>query len=187
MARGLGHPVRVVCCYAADATYDPNKAGHGRHNNTLVLLDAIAPGWERHPIRQAETNAYFGVFRELFAEKAHFLNVEHDIELRLDVIAQLNECPEPWCVFPYEGPCQGELLYESLGCTRFRTEMFPDTIMTEVQETVDGLGARDWRRLDMHLSARLKWHGFSPCHHYPVVVHHHRYAHGCSCGKEHGA
>lgn len=126
------------------------------------------------------------------------LFVEHDIVLHDQVVRQLEECPNVWCVFPYwhEG-----WLDEALGCTRFRVEAQlavtpdeiqesswgscwecnPDAIMPTLDELRDisrwmgKLKEREvpgcWRHIDGKMNWAMRKHGYEPCVHLPVVEH----------------
>lgn len=130
-------------------------------------------------------DAYYAFLAEEWASGVGFLNVEQDIELHADVLPQLEACDEPYCVFPYSGPLPigppgDPLLYNSLGCTRFST----DLLLTH-PNLVAELPVRDWRRLDCHIWPALHAAGHAPHFHWPVVKHHHVYSNGCSCGEVH--
>lgn len=83
--------------------------------------------------------------------------VEHDVEARPEVLAQLLGCPLPWCVAPYNG-------HEALGCVRFRPfELGP----WPLEEPVP------WIQLDMALYRALRAAGASQHVHAIAPIHHH--------------
>ena len=160
----------------------------GVHPRTHDALTAYAPDaeWVRLTSR---VDAYYDLLAGAWADGQGFLLVEQDIEIHASVVPEARTCPEPWCTWPYPGPgFAGEtgdpLLYESLGCVRFSSELLaaePD-LMDEVGGVSEGMPPRDWRRLDVTIAPRLRWRGYAAHRHWPAVVHHHRYSHGCSCG-----
>jgi hypothetical protein len=123
--------------------------------------------------------------------------VEHDIVIHDDVVRQFEECPAPWCLFPY---WHSAWLEQSLGCTRFRKELATLVSPQEIQEECwascwecnpglvspgikDMRDLRGWREKNpsevlgcwRHLDGKIHWalthRGMKPCVHTPVVSH----------------
>ena len=142
---------------------------------------------------------YHQLLAELWKAGEGFLIVEQDVELNHDtVLSQMEECPEPWCVFPYPGPKPprgwsqespsdelGHLLYRSLGCTRFS-----GPLLTSMPRFMTELPHREWHRLDREINLRLSAKRFmgqklKPHVHWPYVLQHHVWDGECSCGEDH--
>lgn len=174
--------MRVVCPYTKlHLLTETSLAEHAAHAE-LVQLDATRP------------DAYWSAMAAWWADGESFTVVEHDIEIHGTVLADFTACPEVWCIFPYMGP-SAELLFMSLGCTRFRSVLItaePD-LLEAVGRRTDGLPQKDWRRMDTLMLGELRERGYSPHPHDPPVLHHHSYAFpvgsslpdGCACGMEH--
>jgi len=121
--------------------------------------------------------------------------VEQDIELHRTVLSQFRRCPEPWCVFPYNGPGYGgadggdPTLSGALGCVRFRATLMATHpgLMADVGNVDDapGLGRGDWRRLDVRVLGALRDQGYAAHLHFPAVFQHHVFHGLCACGTEH--
>ncbi len=137
--------------------------------------------------------AYADLFCSLWRDGDGFLLVEHDVEPTAAALRQAESCPCGWGVSPYPGPgadyASAPLLTRSLGFVRFSDELvralprLPEAV-DAVENAIPGHAARDWRRLDVRVSAALLSRNVAPCLHVPVP-HHHRYAYGCACGEEH--
>lgn len=158
------------------------------HPQAEAALDRFAPEAERFFLGRT-SDAYWRLLADLWATGEGFLIVEQDIELVEGVVEGLAACPQWWCLHPYPGggwATGGDpLLYQSLGCTRFSSDLLraePD-LMSEVGSVSEGLPAKDWRRLDVTIGPRLNWRGYQPHVHWPAVIHHHDYpVEGCACG-----
>src|SRR5678816_4496251 len=50
-------------------------------------------------------NDYYELVKSLWAEGKPFIINEHDVIAWPGAIAQLQECPEPWCTFAYRAGC----------------------------------------------------------------------------------
>ena len=132
---------------------------------------------------------YYLLLAELWAEKQSLLIIEQDIEIREGTIPSLEDCPEPWCLFPYPGPnpaigwSQGDahFLTKSLGCTRFSAQL-----MTEQPGLFDHLPS-PWDRLDLELYRKLTGLGYEPHIHKPPVLQHRVWGGVCSCEGVHEA
>lgn len=132
--------------------------------------------------------SYWRLLSALWREGTAFLVVEHDIEVNPEAIRQAAECDCDWGVSPYRGP-GGDLLYGSLGCTRFSARLLataPDAIeqVGGIDDAGPAIPLRDWRRIDSRLLGVLRQRGHEP-HVHAEVLHHHRYHYGCACGEEH--
>lgn len=159
--------MRVVCPYV-----EPKL-----HPLTLAALQKYAPDADLVDLGLA-WDAYYLFLAQLWDEGEGFLIVEEDIELHEDVLPQLEACSQPWCVFPFPG-AGGALLYGSLGCTRFSTEL-----IAAVPDLMSKLPVRDWKRLDSEILPSLIRHGYEQHIHEPPVPHHHYRPERrlCDCG-----
>ena len=127
--------------------------------------------------------AYHGWLCEMWAAGEGFLLVEHDTEIHATVLPELTACPEPWCLFPYNGPGAPEsdrLLQGALGCTRFST-----ALLQAQPGFMASIPTRNWQRMDCEILPRLRTLGYEPHIHMPPVLHHHIYDGLCACGGNH--
>lgn len=128
---------------------------------------------------------YWTLLDRMWSAGQSFVVIEHDIELRSDVLPGFAACDQPWCVHPYTGPGR-KLLTAALGCVRFTDALIeaePDLI-AHVGTVSQGLPAKDWRRLDVTVADVLQARGYIAHQHDPPVTHHHAYPFGCSCGDD---
>lgn len=126
-------------------------------------------------LNPADPTEYARLLRGLWAQRETFLIVEHDVVAHHTVVADLEECTQPWCGFVYDLP--GGVVDAALGCTRFREELLsgePD-LMTVVSAKSDDLPAGHWAHLDAHLRTELQARGYTLHRHTPPVVHLHPY------------
>jgi hypothetical protein len=117
--------------------------------------------------------AYYVALREIWARGETFALLEHDVVCRPGVIAELEECPEPWCTFGYSDICCPgcmEAWANMLGCTRFRKEL-----VDAVPDAMTAIPADnwDWHEMCNGLGANLRAAGFTHHWHFPAVEHHH--------------
>jgi hypothetical protein len=135
--------------------------------------------------------AYWGALRawwtKAFKTKTAVATFEHDVVLRPDVVEAFEDCPEPWCVFPYDDVCQNGTSWaprmedwrNQLGCTRFRAEL-----VAAVPDALDGVPIAnsgvpiaigwDWHSASDGLGNALRAKKYTHHWHYPAVEHHHR-------------
>lgn len=164
--------MRVICGFTA------------LHPRAAAALSAHAPQAEYFELGP-QADAYWQLLSTLWQEGQAFLNVEQDNEIHGEVVADLEKCEEPWCLYPYPGdaPRSGEgdrLLYGALGCTRFAA-----VLMERHPDLMTNLPVRNWQRLDCHILPALRALGYEQHIHNPPVIHHHVYAlGGCACGDE---
>jgi hypothetical protein len=117
------------------------------------------------------TDAYFAALYDIWAAGDTFALLEHDVVCRPDVIRELEECPEPWCLYGYADICHRECMdawRNALGCTRFRAELIqavPDAVASIPA------GWREWTNLCDRLGERLRAAGFTHHFHEPWVGH----------------
>ncbi len=121
---------------------------------------------------RSSTHAYFAALASWWADGDTFAVLEHDVLCRLDVIAELEACPELWCLYGYDPMCHPacqEAWRNQLGCTRFRAE-----ILAAVPDAVSGIPAdgRDWHGVCDGLGNNLRAAGFTHHWHGPAVEHH---------------
>ena len=162
------------------------------HPETEAALQRYAPTAERIAVNPNDDTDYARVLCAIWAAAEDTLIVEHDIEIHAKVVNAARRCPEQWCVWPYNGPGWEDpngdaLIYESLGCTRFRASLMraePD-LMTVAAAMSQGLAAGDWRRMDVSILPTLKARGYRPHRQSPPVLHHHVYNGRCACEQVH--
>lgn len=120
----------------------------------------------------ASHNAYFDFLQGVWRREETFCIVEQDVLPTLDDLKEIEDCQHPWCVCPYPGP--GVIFYESLGCTKFDTELMiriPDLF----DRVIRRLGTRHWYSgIDQGIAYVLKQSGIHP-HHHGLVTHLHLY------------
>lgn len=83
--------------------------------------------WEEVDV-SGDDDAYFRLFQRLWHEGEGWVNVEHDVLVRPDTLAELADCPHDWCAAPI--PYLSNRRY-GLGCVKFSDrllEEFPDAI-----------------------------------------------------------
>lgn len=108
--------------------------------------------------------AYWRMLADYWTPIDDLVIVEHDVELRPDIITGFRYCPKPWCLHWYHDPGyeQGfchqaciEAWSNALGCTRFRKELIaatPDAVTSIPDEwntlpQYPNVHRRDWRNL----------------------------------------
>ena len=112
--------------------------------------------------------AYYNLLTDLWA-KDGFTIVEHDIVVWPGAIQQLQDCPEPWCVFPYYSSVGW--IIDGLGCTKFSRELVqghPDVLKPPFP--VCCAHTKYWCGLDRLLAHSLVSQGIQPHVHSPAVV-----------------
>jgi hypothetical protein len=147
--------MRVVCAYTSVCA------------ETRAALQRFSPA----PVEYVDVGgggaAYFELLAGLWAANQSFTLIEHDIVVHEFVFPVFEDCPEPWCSFPY---ALGVGVVPALGCTRFRRELLLETVdlFARVARHSDAVPARDWRRLDSRVWVEL---GRDPHVHRPPVGH----------------
>ena len=116
--------------------------------------------------------AYYAALLDIWAAGETFAVLEHDVVCRPDVIAGLDACPEPWCLYGYADMCHPECQEawrNQLGCTRFRAELIravPDAVASIPRDMWD------WHNVCDGLGENLRAAGFTHHWHSPPVEHH---------------
>ena len=119
--------------------------------------------------------AYYGALRWMWERRETFAVLEHDVVCRPDIVRELEECPEPWCLCWYADVCHFECREgwrNQLGCTRFRKELIdavPDALSSVSEDRWI------WNNVCDALGENLRAAGFS--HHWHGSVEHHRETH----------
>jgi len=156
--------VRVVVPYVGAA-----------HPLTEESVITFSPEAEFYGV--AVDDGYWFLLDEFWRAGEDFAVIEHDIEIRADVLPAFEACRSPWCTFGYPtyddfqgNPSRATL---SLGCVRFRSEL-----MRLGPDLFDTFNSRHWSRLDVEIAVRLHLPPFRAqrCLHEPDVAHHHVYA-----------
>ena len=103
--------------------------------------------------------------------------IEQDIILHEDVIPQFENCPEPWCLFPFRYTPGEDFLAEGTGCNRYRLR-FQQEVLPEAAEAVDGCCPRCegknpgcWAHIDGRLLEAGRKAGFEIHVHWPSAGH----------------
>ncbi len=117
--------------------------------------------------------AYWELLCSVWADGETFCVIEHDVVCRPDVIEEFEECPEPWCVFPYDDFCHRECQEawrNMLGCTRFDA-----SLIAAVPQALEDIEERrrPWLNLCDGIGNNLRAAGFTHHWHEPAVHHHH--------------
>ena len=115
--------------------------------------------------------AYWEMFRTLWAARETFVVVEHDIVTTTDHIDDLLLCPSEWCASGYDFENLG--MIHGLGCAKFEA-----SLMERLPDAFDVIGTwqtsehppRHWCSLDSWVQAYLGQQRVR-CHHHGVVRH----------------
>ena len=124
--------------------------------------------------------AYFDLLAELWEAAEDFCIVEHDIQVSGDTIDEFERCPQLWCCAPY--PYQGDQLYQGLGCMRFRRELMlaePDLLRVVGERSWADHPLKHWCIMDAGIQRSLWPLGHQPHPHSPVGHEHTTPSHGC--------
>lgn len=144
-------------------------------DRTRAALDQHAPGWVGAPLDPAQPDAYQTLMEAEWSRPGDLVVIEHDIGIHANVLPDFTDCPGLWCGNPY--PIATGLAV-CLGCTRFRHELkaaVPDLFARVDALPPDGVGRRDWRRMDVRIAAVLTQAGFGVHTHHRPVAHYHLY------------
>jgi hypothetical protein len=123
-----------------------------------VVPAILAAGWEATVIPMLAPGDYARWFTEAYGRPATepFAIVEHDVIVTPGTLRLFDECPEPWCVNPYNDR-------RLLGCTRFKPGFLP---------ALPPLWA-NWDQLDQAIYRWLRWGGAEPHVHEERPEHRH--------------
>ena len=120
---------------------------------------------------------YWRAIKARWSGAGDLLIIEQDIVIRPGVVEELLACPESWCAFGFI-TCDPEyVLYEGLGCTRFRKELMRQVSMQEIQETGNKYWPHRpgpdccWCHCDAKIKQTLQENGFNVHRHTPRVQH----------------
>lgn len=146
---------------------------------THAALDDSGYRWEPRDVSGSDT-AYTELLAGLWAAGEAFAVVEHDVVPPPGALAELEVCPEPWCVFPYR---YQHGTHAGLGCARFSAALLavvPDAVGETLSESDAVHPAGHWCNVDDRLSRVLQRHGFTRHRHTPEAGHLSPWpAHGC--------
>lgn len=162
------------------------------HPLTEAWLREYAPPVEY--VHLEHDSAYWDLLCSLWASGDDFALIEHDMVPHDTTLPGFLDCPNGWCLHPYEGaPILGtprrRIFRCALGCTRFRGEFtarYPDTVsrLRHTSTTIFGRYCNTtWDRMDSQIASILFQSGERPCEHEPMVDHHHPV---CECGTDAG-
>lgn len=119
------------------------------------------------PILLHDYTAYCKMLSAVWMEQEDTVIVEHDMLPADGVIEEMVSCEHLWCASPYRAsPNKNEpdLIY-GLGCTKFSASLKAEEsdLMRVVSEIkAPGLPAKDWRRMDVHISGQLRRRSYEP-------------------------
>lgn len=151
--------MRILCCYA------------NLHPVTAISIAEFAPQAEMIDVIW-DNFAYWREIATRWTGKEDLMTLEQDMEITEEIIPSFEECPEPWCLYEYQGPPNKGILRYSLGCTRFRKEFqqrFPRELFVPDDKQLD------WIRVDVRISYVLvNMNGIEP-HIHGRVNHLHEY------------
>lgn len=145
-----------------------------------TALDASGWRWEPVDVSSADT-AYTRMLSTLWIVGETFTLVEHDVVIRPGVLDELNDCPHPWCAFPY---ALRDTTVAGLGCTKFTAELIaahPHAVAQTWAEHTEAHPRGHWCNLDDRLTRVLTAARATRHLHGPPVEHlNPAPTHGCS-------
>jgi hypothetical protein len=119
----------------------------------------------------AHDDRYWEVLADLWDAGETWVNIEHDVVCRADVLHDFEPCPEPWCLHAYDNHSRedAEAWRNALGATRFRSEL-----MRAVPDAVTSIPVqhRGWRNVCDGIGNNLRAAGYTHHVHAPAVHHH---------------
>lgn len=149
---------------------------------TRAALDASGYEWSAEDVSYCNAT-YTLLLTCLWRNGEAFAVVEHDIVPHPGALAELEACPEPWCVFPY---AYQHGTHAGLGCARFSASLLaavPDAVTQTLAEATQAHPSGHWCQLDDRLSRVLQRRGYTRHVHSPEVGHLSPWpAHGCVAG-----
>lgn len=125
-----------------------------------VKLNLATQGLRPRLFKMERTYSYDLLFRQLWNRGAPFIIVEQDILPWPGALAQLWQCNEPWCGFPYF--VFGELR-SYLGCTKFDPAKLGECPLSG--------DLREWMLIDKVIEKNLLTKEFGGHLHSPAVTH----------------
>lgn len=152
---------------------------------SLRAIERHAKEYEVVQIDSGDWRGYWRAIADRWGQD-DLLLVEQDIVLHAEVIPGLEDCPDPWCLYPYRHPSRpGGWMDFALGCTRFRKEFQQSVTIRDVAEAngrnfiVKDCPACEgqprtyecWRHLDAQFRDAGLWAGFRMHVHSPSVGH----------------
>lgn len=149
------------------------------HKDTRAALEPYGKRVEY--VNVADRGAYWGLFRDLWAEGRDFVVVEHDTVPRPATIERFDRCRQSWCACSYTWRPRPRYTWmtdrstkviKGLGCVRFRAEVMKaapelgsDAILYTVLENYDG-GPLPYFLVDRIMIAVLQGlRGYQDCEH----------------------
>jgi hypothetical protein len=119
--------------------------------------------------QMTDGESYYCLFERLWNQGETFATVEHDIVVWPGAIQQLENCPHPWCVFPYY--CSVGWIKDGLGCTKFSGDFIrahPDFLKEPFPTCCSH--TRNYCGLDRLIAHRMQDLGIEPHIHMPGVT-----------------
>jgi len=156
----------VVCPYV------PGKL----HSRTRMALAWGRPAPFYLPISADDPYAYARLVVLLWATRATYVVVEHDVVPPTGAVAALFACPNPWCVHAYL--IEGRRFVGGLGLVKLGADLmtgYPDLARRTLCREWDGYVDVTWQGVDMLLARALRPRVGDPCVHTPDAVHLHQY------------
>jgi hypothetical protein len=124
-----------------------------------------------------DLSTYWLEFRKRWVGNYDLVTVEQDNVINGEILPSFNLCPEPWCVYEYEGPhnmtsrgAPDRMLKTSLGCTRFSQQLQKEVPITDISKK----DYFSWYLIDYRIAIVLAKKGYSP-HIHGVIDHLHDY------------
>ena len=148
----------------------------------VVVPFALSSAWALHAAKLAlaqdgvaarfafmdREEAYYNLLAALWKLGESFLIVEHDIVVWPGAVAELENCPEPWCTLPYY--CSVGWITDGLGCTKFGAHFLrehPDFLLEPFPSCCQH--TRNFCGLDRTIAHRAMELGLQPHVHRPGV------------------
>jgi hypothetical protein len=149
----------------------------------VIVPFALSSLWALHAVKLAlkqdgveaqfehmtKDDSYYKLLETLWEKGESFTVVEHDIIVHPGAIQDLENCAEPWCVFPYY--CSVGWITDGLGCTKFSAEFIAQNPLF-LSEPFPSCCAhtRYYCGLDRLIAHRGLEQGMKPHVHQPGVV-----------------
>lgn len=105
--------------------------------------------------------AYGRLINLLWEKGDGFIIVEHDVVVRPDTIRELEDCPEPYCGFPYHEAKGWPVL--GLGCTKISAEVVQAVHLTGEPML--------WQNIDATVPPAIRAVGYTQHQHWPWLRH----------------
>lgn len=143
---------------------------------TRDSLAEYAPDAQILPVAPGDLTGAWELYKSFWG-RDDLMIMEQDIILHGDVIPQFEDCPEPWCLFPFRYAPGMDFLDTGAGCNRYRRE-FMKKVSPEMIEAVYGSCSRCggdnpgcWAHIDGRIREAGEKAGFAIHVHFPSAGH----------------